>query len=169
MQGRTLTSLTSWISDRAQLCLPPGGGWYVDSMATKRLLIGAASAESELTELPPDIRLLIDEAEEILVMSPRLPTKLEWLASDTDKTREHADARLEKLMTQLQEGTDSEVKGTLGADDPVLAFDDAVALFSPDHILLVLRSEENADWQESGLTDELITRFDLPVTSITLD
>lgn len=133
-------------------------------MAIKRLLVGAGAIEESLSELPAGIRLLVDSAEEILVMAPELPSRLEWLASDTDRTRERADARLRELMGQLEQ-TDGEVEGKVGADDPILAFDDAVAEFDPDHILLVLRPEERAGWQENGLIDELITRFDVPVTS----
>ena len=59
----------------------------------------------------------------------------------------------------------TEVKGTIGADDPMLAFEEAVAEFAPDHILVVLRPEGRSGWQESGLVDDLKDRFDLPVTS----
>ena len=136
-------------------------------MTIKRLLIGAGATGDGLAELPADIRNLIDSSEEILVMSPALPSRLEWLASDTDKTREKADERLMDLMGQLDDD-DTEVKGTVGADDPMLAFEEAVAEFNPDHILVVLRPDERSGWQESGLVDALVDRFDVPVTSFKL-
>ncbi len=136
-------------------------------MAIKRLLIGAGATGDHLGELPAGIRDLIDASEEILVMSPALPSRLEWLASDTDKTREKADERLREVMGQLEQGTDTDtaVKGTVGADDPILAFEEAVAEFDPDHILVVLRTDERSGWQESGLVDSLVEKFDAPVTS----
>jgi len=133
-------------------------------MAIKRLLIGAGTSEDDLSELPVGVRELIDSAEEILVMAPALPSRLEWLASDTDKTRARADERLQNVVAQLKE-TDSEVEGTVGADDPILAFDEAMAEFPADHILLALRPDERSGWQESGLIDEVIDRFGVPVTS----
>ncbi len=137
-------------------------------MTINRLLIGAGEAAGGLAELPAGIRTLVDASEEILVMSPALPSRLEWLASDTDKTREKADERLMKVMGQLKDA-ETEVKGTVGADDPMLAFEEAVAEFQPDHILVALRPDERSDWQESGLVDSLVDRFDVPVTSFKLD
>ena len=58
--------------------------------------------------------------------------------------------------------------GTVGADDPLLAFEDALAGFSADHLLIALRDVEHADWQERGLLDELLNRFGRPVTAFTL-
>ncbi len=137
-------------------------------MAIKRLLIGAGAAEDDLSNLPVGVRELIDSADEILVMAPALPSRLDWLASDTDKTRARADERLREVVAQLED-TDSEVKGTVGADDPILAFDEAIAEFPADHILLVLRPDERSGWQESGLIDEVIDRFGVPVTSFKVE
>ena len=47
------------------------------------------------------------------------------------------------------------VAGVVGDDIPILAFDDAVCTFSPDHILIGLRSDTHASWQERGLVDEV--------------
>ena len=137
-------------------------------MKINKLLIAASASSEEVAEVPADIQALIDSAEEILVMSPELPTRLEWLASDTDKTRERADERMRKVMAELNEdGT--HVKGTIGADDPMLAFEEAVTEFGPDHILVVMRPDERSGWQESGLIESVKGRFDLPVTSYQVD
>ena len=106
-------------------------------------------------------------ADEILVVTPALPTRFEWLASATDKAREQADGRLQAVLGQIGDlGT--EASGTVGADDPVLAFEDALAAFQADHILVGLRAPEHADWQERGLLDELLHRFGIPVTVFSL-
>ena len=57
-----------------------------------------------------------------------------------------------------------EPKGDVGADDPLLAFADAVEEFHPDHILIALRGADSAGWQERGLIEEILKRFGLPVT-----
>ena len=133
----------------------------------KRLLIAAGEAADSADALPFGVRELIVAADEILVVTPALPTRFEWLASATDKAREQADGRLQAVLRQIGDlGT--EASGTVGADDPVLAFEDALAAFQADHILVGLRAPEHADWQERGLLDELLHRFGIPVTVFSL-
>jgi hypothetical protein len=132
-----------------------------------RLLIAAGQQATGTEELPPGVRELIQAADEILVVTPALPTRFEWLASATDKAREQADDRLHAVLGHLEElGADA--RGTVGADDPLLAFEDALADFPADHILIGFRARERSDWQERGLLDQLQERFGLPVTYFTL-
>jgi hypothetical protein len=133
----------------------------------KRLLIAAGEAADSADALPYGVRELIDAADEVLVVTPALPTRFEWLASATDKAREQADERLQTVLGQIEElGTDA--SGTVGADDPLLAFEDALATFHADHILVGLRAADRADWQERGLLDQLVRRFGIPVTVFSL-
>ena len=133
----------------------------------KRLLIAAGEAATAVDALPFGVRELIDAADEVLVMTPALPTRFEWLASATDKAQEQADERLHAVLGHIEElGT--ETSGTVGADDPLLAFEDALADFDADHILVGLRAPDHAGWQERGLLDELLRRFDIPVTVFSL-
>jgi hypothetical protein len=132
-----------------------------------RLLIAAGQQASGAEELPPGVRELIQAADEILVVTPALPTRFEWLASATDKAREQADDRLHAVLGHLEE-LGAEARGTVGADDPLLAFEDALADFPADHILIGLRARERSDWQERGLLDQLQERFGLPVTYFAL-
>jgi hypothetical protein len=128
-----------------------------------RLLIAAGEAASGPEELPPSVRSLIDAADDILAVAPTLPGRWEWLSSATDKRKEQADERLQAVMGHLEEmGVDA--KGAVGADDPLLAFEDAIRQFSPDHILIALRSEQRTGWQERGLLDQVLERFGLPIT-----
>ena len=134
---------------------------------SKRLLIAAGEAASSASELPFGIRELIDAADEVLVVTPALPSRFEWLSSATDEAREEADERLRAILGQLDElGTGAD--GTVGADDPMLAFEDALAAFPADHILVGLRPPDQGDWQEHGLLDQLQERFAPPVTVFSL-
>ena len=36
--------------------------------------------------------------------------------------------------------------------------------FSPDHLLVALRGRDRAGWQERGLLDSIVERFEIPVT-----
>jgi hypothetical protein len=133
----------------------------------KRLLIAAGEAADSADALPSGVRELIDTADEVLVVTPTLPTRIEWLASATDKAREQADERLQVVLGHIEDlGT--QASGTVGADDPLLAFEDALAAFHADHILVGLRPPDHAGWQERGLLDELLRRFGLPVTVFSL-
>ena len=133
-------------------------------MATK-LLIAAGQAASDSEEVPSSVRELISSADEVLVIAPTLPGRFEWLSSATDKAREQADERLQAVLGQVSEihGPDA-ARGEVGADDPLLAFEDAVREFEPDHILIGLRAAERSGWQERGLLDQVIARFGVPVT-----
>jgi hypothetical protein len=128
-----------------------------------RLLIAAGEAASGPEDIPPSIRSLIETADDILAVAPTLPGRWEWLSSATDKRREQADERLHAVLGHLEE-MGVEAKGTVGADDPLVAFEDAIRQFSPDHILIALRSEQPAGWQERGLLDQVLERFGLPIT-----
>ena len=133
----------------------------------KRLLIAAGESASSPDQLPFGVRELIAAADEILVVTPALPSRFEWLASATDKAREQADERLRTVLGQLEEiGT--EAAGAIGADDPLLAFEDAVRAFDPDHLLIGLRGREQAGWQERGLLDQLQRRYGRPMTVFAL-
>jgi hypothetical protein len=128
-----------------------------------RLLIATGEAASDLSEIPSGARLLIDAATEVLVVVPALPSRIAWLASDTDKTREIADRRLRVVVDQVAD-EETKTEGAVGADDPMLAFEDAIADFQPDHILIGLRRPGQSGWQERGLVDKVLERFGLPVT-----
>jgi hypothetical protein len=130
-----------------------------------RLLVAAGSAAKSADAVPESIGTLVESASEILVIAPVLPTRFEWLASATDKAREQADERLGAVLGHLDELGASETRGAVGADDPMLAFEEAVADFRPDHILVALRDGHRADWQERGLLDDLLERFSLPITA----
>jgi hypothetical protein len=133
----------------------------------KRLLVAAGDAASSVDELPFGVRELIDAADEILVVTPALPSRFEWLASATDRAREQADERLRAVLGQIAElGGDAE--GAVGADDPLLAFEDAIRDFNPDHLLIALRPGQDSGWQERGLLDRLQQQFGLPVTAFSI-
>jgi hypothetical protein len=128
-----------------------------------RLLIAVGQAAPGPDRLPTDVRLLIEHADEILVISPRLPGRLDWLASATDRATEQADERLQAVLGQLEE-LGAEPDGEVGADDPLLAFEDAIAKFSPTHLLIGLRTSDRAGWQERGLLEALLERVETPIT-----
>ena len=132
-------------------------------MSVGRLLIAAGEAAAGPEKLPSGVRSLIEASEEILVIAPTLPGRFEWLASATDRAREQADDRLRTVLGHLED-LGAAAAGTVAPDDPLLAFEEAVADFDPDHVLICLRPSDRVGWQERGLLDQLVQRFGLPTT-----
>ena len=147
---------------------PGSQPWHHPSMASRegtRLLIATGEAAASLDELPQLVQALIDSASDVLVMTPVLTSRLQWLASDTDRARYEADERLSTVLGQIDTlAPEAEVHGQIGDDTPFTAFADAIREFLPDHILIGLRGTDHAGWQERGLLDSVITSFRLPVT-----
>ncbi len=133
-----------------------------------RLLIVADTAVADVGELPPLVRGVIDQAQEVYVVTPTLPGRLAWLASETNPARHAADERLDSMLAQVR-SIGTRASGRTGDDDILTAFADAVAEFEPDHILIALRSSEHANWQERGLIAHVRKHFDLPLTTFALD
>jgi hypothetical protein len=131
-------------------------------VSPSRLLIAAGTSAGDLGNVPSGVRLLVESADEIMVVSPALPTRLKWLASDTDETIRDAEERLAAILADLDE--QAVTSAEVGADDPMVAFGDAAREFSPDHILVAMRSGDRADWQERGLIDQLLSTFSVPLT-----
>jgi hypothetical protein len=133
-----------------------------------KLLIAAGELAASVEDLPFGVRNLIDAAEEILVITPTLPGRFEWLSSATDRAREQADERLQAVLGQLEAvGTGAE--GGVASDDPIEAIADGVRAFDPDHLLIALRTGQSAGWQEKGLLDRIHERFALPMTVFSVD
>jgi hypothetical protein len=65
-----------------------------------RLLIATGVSVADAAALPPLVRFLI--ASERLVVTPRLPGVLHWLASDVDRATHEADVRLDAVFGHLE-------------------------------------------------------------------
>jgi hypothetical protein len=135
---------------------------------TKRLLVLAGAALTDVEEVPTSIRRLVDAADEVFVVTPALTTRIEWLVSDVDSARQAADERLEAILGQLR-SADVPARGTVGDDSPLDAVADHVRDFSPDHILIALRSGEHAGWQERGLIERVQGIAQVPLTIFEID
>jgi hypothetical protein len=139
------------------------------SLSGTRLLIATGEAAASEDELPRLVQALIENASELLVMTPMLTSRLQWLASDTDRARYEADERLSTVLGHLETlAPDTAIRSRIGDDTPFTAFGDAIREFLPDHILIALRSSDHAGWQERGLLDQ-ITEFGIPITVFQLD
>jgi hypothetical protein len=129
----------------------------------RRLLVVTGVAAPDVDQLPTFVRHLLDLASDVLVVTPILPGRLQWLVSDTDRSRHQADERLSAVLGQMEQ-LDVAARGEIGDETPVTAIDDAVRNFHPNHLLIALRSSDEAGWQERGLLDQLRGRYRIPIT-----
>jgi hypothetical protein len=134
----------------------------------QRLLMVADSAVAAVDDLPAVARAELDAAAEVYVVTPSLPGRLAWLTDDIDRCRHLADERLDRVLGHIRT-ISSHADGRIGDEILLTSFDDAVADFQPDHILIGLRSSEHGNWQERGLIEQVKERFRLPVTSYAID
>ena len=110
-----------------------GVHWHDAAMVTRdgtRLLIATGAAAASENELPRLVRALIDTASDVLVMAPILISRLQWLASDTDRARYEADERLSAVLGHVETiAPEAKMGGRIGDDTPFTAFADAVRDF----------------------------------------
>jgi hypothetical protein len=141
----------------------------VNSVAP-RLLIATGGVAADTDALPSLVRQIVAEASEILVVTPILTTRLNWLANDTDRARFEADERLGAVLGHVQAiAPETTVSGHVGDEEQLNVFDDAVRLFAPGHILIALRAADTSGWQEHHLTERVLERFHIPITVFELD
>jgi hypothetical protein len=95
-------------------------------------------------------RELGDRGSDVVVIAPPLASWLHTLTSDIDHEAEAANDRLADVLGRLKE-RGVEARGIIGANDPVLAIDDALARFAAQKIVLITDSRENENWREHKL------------------
>ncbi|UGS34771.1 hypothetical protein DSM104329_01153 [Capillimicrobium parvum] len=136
--------------------------------AIQRLLFVVDAAVADTAELPAAARAMIDSATEVYVLTPTLPGRLAWLADDIDRCRHIADERLDTVVGHMRSiGVDA--NGAAGRGSVLTVVADAVADFTPDHILIALRDSEHANWQERRLIEHIQERFGVAVTTYAVD
>lgn len=136
--------------------------------AIQRLLFVADAAVADVAELPPAVSAVIDAAAEVYVLTPTLPGRLEWLADDIDRFQHVADERLGVVLGHMR-SIGAHVSGLVGQGSVMTVIGDAVSDFTPDHLLLALRTSEHANWQERHLIEHIEERFGLPAISYGVD
>lgn len=138
--------------------------------AAQRVLVLSSETLAKANEVPAAIRPLLDQADEVYVIAPTLTTWLEWVATDVDGARSSADQRLKTVFDHMQ-ANGLEPQGTIGAEDQVVAIDDALAEFDADLIVLRLHApdSEYENWHEHRIAERVRSHFDLPTVVFFFD
>jgi hypothetical protein len=137
-------------------------------MPSLRLLIVTNAVAADPASLPPIIRFLIEAASDRFVVSPRLTNPFEWLESDIDKATVQAERRLSTVLTHFESGP-ARLAGAVGDETLLLAVDDAMHDFRPDHLIIGMRTHDHDGWQERHLIEKVRRRFHVPLTVFEID
>jgi nucleotide-binding universal stress UspA family protein len=68
----------------------------------QRLLFVADATVADVRELPPQVRAVLDTAQEVYVVTPSLPGRMAWLADEVDRFRHVADERLDTVLGHMR-------------------------------------------------------------------
>ena len=83
----------------------------------QRLLFVSDAAVADVDELPSPVRAVIDDAAELYVVTPSLPGRLAWLATELNPSRHAADERLDTVLGHMR-SIGAKASGTTGDDTP---------------------------------------------------
>jgi hypothetical protein len=128
-----------------------------------RVLVVTNEDLAAANEVPPSIRPLVDQAEEIYVVAPTLTTWMQWLTDDRDNAVVSADDRLRTVFDHMRTGG-LKPRGEVGAENQVTAIADALDQFDADLIVLRLHAprSERENWREHGIADKVRSHFAVP-------
>jgi hypothetical protein len=129
-----------------------------------RLLV-VADIWCEIEGICTQVRRELDCREsEVLVVAPPLASRIHTFDSDTDHETENARVRLAEVLARFAKHG-IEARGMVGAHDPRLAIDDALAIFSAEKILVVTDTADHQNWREHHLP-RYLEGLDVPVVRL---
>ncbi len=113
---------------------------------------------------PDDLAELPDFAgDEVRVVAPLAQlSRAQWLANDDRHEREAAETRAHRVAGAVAPEADS----TVGDDDVLLAIEDELRTFDADEIWLVMSTESEANWLETGIHGAALAHLELPVVRV---
>jgi hypothetical protein len=111
-----------------------------------------------------DLHELPDFAgEKVRVVAPLAQlSHAQWLANDDRQEREAAETRAHRVAGAVA----PEAERTVGDDDVLLAIEDELRTFDADEIWLVMSTESEANWLETGVLGRALARFGVPVVRV---
>jgi GABA permease len=140
------------------------------SEPAKRIVVLAnrTMAEGELHDALE--RIDASESAEYLVVVPVNPVDTgtadrEGAAFVWQATREEARKRLDATLEELR-SRGLTVEGHLGDYRPLVALDDAMRSFGPDHVVIATQPEERSTWLRHGILADARDRYDVPVQHV---
>jgi GABA permease len=105
---------------------------------------------------------------DVLVVCPALNSLLRHWASDEDRARAEAQARLDESLGALA-GEGVQARGEVGDADPIQAIDDALRTFGADEIIVSTHPPGRSNWLEKDVIVRARERYDCPISHVVVD
>ena len=102
---------------------------------------------------------------ELDVLAPMLASRSHYWASDVDREREEARARLEASLAWAAEQGFA-AKGEVGDPDPLVAIEDELRDFGADEVIIAMHPREHTSWLARRMLGHLERELDVPVREI---
>lgn len=136
-------------------------------MAYQRLLV-IANETIDGAALQEHIHELVGDEGHVILVAPALSSRLKYVFSDVDEPRKHARVLLDESIDHLRENGIS-AEAHIGDANPVLAFEDAVALHQPDAVLVATHPAMRMHWIEQHEVERIRAKTELPVEHAEID
>jgi hypothetical protein len=102
---------------------------------------------------------------ELDVLAPIVASRSHYWASDVDREREEARARLEASLAWAAEQGFA-AKGEVADPDPLVAVEDELRDFGADEVIVVMPARERTSWLANRMLGHLARELDVPVREI---
>ncbi len=116
--------------------------------------------------------LIVDHAAglpaDVIVVAPALNSRMRHWFSDEDGARRAAEDRLERSLDRLAEARIA-AYGWVGDADPLVAIEDALAIFPADQLIISTHPERRSNWLSRDVVSRARERFGLPVAHVVVD
>jgi hypothetical protein len=105
---------------------------------------------------------------DVLVVCPALNSLIRHWASDEDRARAAAQARLDASLAALSEAG-VEARGEVGDADPLQAIEDALRTFGADELIISTHPPGRSNWLEKDVVAIARERFPCPIAHVVVD
>jgi hypothetical protein len=102
---------------------------------------------------------------DVVVVAPALNSRLRHWLSDEDGARREADARLGRSLLRLADAGITSY-GWIGDADPLVAMEDALAIFPADELIISTHPESRSNWLARDLVGRAREHFGLPTAHV---
>jgi hypothetical protein len=147
---------------------PEPAVWERGSADGRRRLLVVANETVAGRALREEVVRRAQGETDVLVVCPALNSQLRHWASDEDRAREIAQARLDESLAALADAG-VEARGEVGDADPVQAIDDALRTFGADEIVVSTHPPGRSNWLEKGVIARSRERYGCPLTHVVVD
>ena len=134
----------------------------------QRHILVVASEKLAGEELCRELREAGGAGVELDVLAPILASRSHYWASDVDRERREARARLDaSLAWAAEQGFTA--SGEVGDPDPLVAIEDELRDFGADEVIIATHPRERTSWLARRMLGHLERELDVPVREIVVD